>query len=59
MDAVKDMRDLVIEGIKETKWYENLTDECECTPPSLELFCNEDLLALYVRYGPYLLKGKI
>ena len=53
MDDVKDMRDLVIEVLKETKWYENLFNECEGTPPTLELFYNEDLLALYSRYGPY------
>lgn len=53
MKDEKDMRDLVIETLRETKWYENLFNECEGNPPDLELFYNEDLLDLYTRYGPY------
>ena len=47
------MREIVIERLRDSKWYSNLYDETAGHPPDLSLMTSNQLLELYVRYGPY------
>ena len=44
------MRELVITTLRNTKWYENMYNECEGMPPMLEALTDIELLDLYVRW---------
>jgi hypothetical protein len=44
------MRDLVITTIRNSKWYENMFNETEGNPPSLEALTDQELLDIYCRW---------
>ena len=44
------MRQLVIDALRNTKWFQNMRDEYEGMPPSLDALTDQELLELYIRY---------
>lgn len=46
------MRELVIRRLMETKWYDDMCYEVDYFKEALENYTDDDLLDVYVRYGP-------
>ena len=44
------MRQLVIDALRSTKWFQNMLDEYEGMPPSLDALIDSELLDLYLRH---------